>query len=237
MDLSLFAILPYKLYGDLMVQWLVTRKYIQNAMNILTEGSMEKVTWSYINSLFDHHFKDMLAEKDFLHIVSGLHRILDKTVKDKYNIGNSGKQIPQEKVVVVQNILDTDASNEGPSLLQQRHNKNRVSEKSKSASYDKEKVKDILSMASQLSGKLDISIVDAFDKAEDILNLSQRNRKESSRSHSHSHSQAQQGTTTQLLNPVSWHTVDSPEKIVELACTIKALLDAKLKPKVNPKKI
>ncbi|KAF8621251.1 hypothetical protein AX15_007933 [Amanita polypyramis BW_CC] len=68
-DKMLFVILPYELYGDLLVHWLVTRKYIYNACNIPSDSSMEKITWSYINALFDHRFKDTLSENDFLTIV------------------------------------------------------------------------------------------------------------------------------------------------------------------------
>ncbi|KAF8623744.1 hypothetical protein AX15_006220, partial [Amanita polypyramis BW_CC] len=40
---SLFAILPYELYGDFLVHWLTMRKYIQQAINIPSDGSMEKI--------------------------------------------------------------------------------------------------------------------------------------------------------------------------------------------------
>ncbi|KAF8624917.1 hypothetical protein AX15_005641 [Amanita polypyramis BW_CC] len=53
-DKILFTILPYELYGDLLVHWLVTRKYIKQAIKVPGNGSMEKVTWSYLNALFDH---------------------------------------------------------------------------------------------------------------------------------------------------------------------------------------
>ncbi|KAF8621282.1 hypothetical protein AX15_007908, partial [Amanita polypyramis BW_CC] len=43
-DKILFAILPYELYGDLLVHWLVTRKYIKQAIDVPSDGSMEKIT-------------------------------------------------------------------------------------------------------------------------------------------------------------------------------------------------
>ncbi|KAF8622599.1 hypothetical protein AX15_006888 [Amanita polypyramis BW_CC] len=50
-DKTLFAILPYELYGDLLAHWLVTRKYIKQAIDVQSDGSMEKITWSYLNAL------------------------------------------------------------------------------------------------------------------------------------------------------------------------------------------
>ncbi|KAF8621864.1 hypothetical protein AX15_007449 [Amanita polypyramis BW_CC] len=111
-------------------------------------------------------------------------------------------------------------------------------EKAKTASYDKDKVKDILGMASQLSEKLDILIIDAFNKVEDILVLSQSPRRQASRSQSHSHTREQ--LQTQQAPPVQqmlWHTVESPEKLTELVKVIKALLDLKPKESINKKKI
>ncbi|KAF8623059.1 hypothetical protein AX15_006529 [Amanita polypyramis BW_CC] len=90
-DGILFAILPYELYGDLLVHWLVTRKYIRKAIDHPGDRSMEKITWSYLNTLFDHRFKDTLSEADFLQAVKGLHYILDESVQGKYDMESFGK--------------------------------------------------------------------------------------------------------------------------------------------------
>ncbi|KAF8623811.1 hypothetical protein AX15_006182 [Amanita polypyramis BW_CC] len=124
-DRSLFAILPYKLYGNLLVHWLVTRKHIQNAMNITMDGSMEKVAWAHINALFDHCFKDTLSENDFLHIIKGLHQILDELIQNKYDIDNFGKGPSGEKIIYVEKPTETGKASAGsnesqPSLLQQQ---------------------------------------------------------------------------------------------------------------------
>ncbi|KAF8623991.1 hypothetical protein AX15_006095 [Amanita polypyramis BW_CC] len=128
---------------------------------------MKKITWSYLNSLFDHRFKDTLSENNFLHCVKGLHLILDEKVQKKYDVDAFGKKSLSSSIhapSTMDNSLkqDTDDLNK-LLLLQQRHAKNRDAEKSKSTSYDKTEVKDILAMASQLSDKLDIPIMDAFD--------------------------------------------------------------------------
>ncbi|KAF8624907.1 hypothetical protein AX15_005647 [Amanita polypyramis BW_CC] len=187
-DKTLFAIIPYELYGDLLVQWLVTRKYIKQAINVPSDGSMEKITWSYLNALFDHRFNDTLSENDFLHCVKGLHGILEKDIQKKYDVANFGKEginasihtPAKEKIVkkIVEKIVyvekeseQTNSSTSTPSLLQQRKMKNKAA--SKSLSYEKDEVKNILTMASQLSDKLDIPIMDAFDKAEEILSITQ----------------------------------------------------------------
>ncbi|KAF8625358.1 hypothetical protein AX15_005425 [Amanita polypyramis BW_CC] len=180
----LFAILPYELYGDLLVHWLVMRKYIKHAINIPSNRSMEKITWSFLNALFDHRFNDTLSKRDFLHCVKGLHGILEKEAQGKYDIENFGKEgitasmhAPKtvekivEKIIYVKKTADgksvkTEPASE-PSLLQQRRLKNRSS--TKSSSYDKTEVKNILSMALQLSDKLDIPIMEAFDKATHLL--------------------------------------------------------------------
>ncbi|KAF8622969.1 hypothetical protein AX15_006601 [Amanita polypyramis BW_CC] len=194
-DKTLFAILPYELYGDLLVHWLVTRKYIKQVIDIPSDGSMEKITWSYLNALFDHRFNDTLSENDFLHCVKGLHGILEKEVQSKFDIDNFGKEgikasmhapQPEERIVekIVEKIVyvdkEAEISTSSPSLLQQRKIKNRNA--TKSSSYKKAEVKNILTMASQLSDKLDISITDAFDKAEEILSLTQSTGRSSSRS-------------------------------------------------------
>ncbi|KAF8621495.1 hypothetical protein AX15_007752 [Amanita polypyramis BW_CC] len=232
----LFAILPYELYGNLLVHWLVMRKYIKQAIKVPSNGSMEKITWSYINALFDHCFNDTLSEKDFLHCVRGLHGILEKDVQGKYDIDNFGKEgvstsihAPKtikkivEKIVYVEKSTDnnsektTSAATSELSLLQQRKLKNRSA--TKSSSYDKNEVKNILAMASQLSDKLDIPITEAFDKAEDILSITQSTGRSSSRSCSRSRGrQTQQPSAPQQL----WHTADDPQKITDLAMTIKA---------------
>ncbi|KAF8622256.1 hypothetical protein AX15_007159, partial [Amanita polypyramis BW_CC] len=249
-DKILFAILPYELYGDLLVHWLVMRKYIKHAINVPSDGSMEKITWSYLNALFDHRFNDMLSENNFLHCVRGLHGILEKDVQGKYDINNFGKEginasmhapktvyVEKEKIVYVEKKADgqtvqseSDSKSE-PSLLQQRRMKNRSA--TKSLSYDKAEVKNILTMASQLSDKLDISITDAFDKAEEILSITQTTGHSSSRSRSRLRGrQAQQTASSTTQQP--WHTASDPQKITDLAMTIKALLDAK--PKAPKKK-
>ncbi|KAF8624096.1 hypothetical protein AX15_006047 [Amanita polypyramis BW_CC] len=155
-DKTLFAILPYELYGDLLVHWLVTRKYIKQAINILSEGSMEKITWSYLNALFDHQFNDTLSEADFLHCVKGLHGILEKGVQSKYDISNFGKEgidanmhAPStekvvekivEKIVYVEKDVGQQSSSDNTlSLLQQRKLKNKSA--NKSSSYEKDEVK------------------------------------------------------------------------------------------------
>ncbi|KAF8624016.1 hypothetical protein AX15_006086 [Amanita polypyramis BW_CC] len=195
-DKILFAILPYELYGDLLIHWLVTRKYIKQAINVPSDGSMEKITWSYLNVLFDHRFNDMLSENDFLHCVKGLHGILEKDVQKKYDISNFGKEginasihaLATETIVekIVEKIVYVDkdsgqpsSSNSTLSLLQQRKLKNKNS--TKSLSYEKEEVKNILTMASQLSDKLDIPITEAFDKAEEILSITQSTGRSKSR--------------------------------------------------------
>ncbi|KAF8622218.1 hypothetical protein AX15_007195, partial [Amanita polypyramis BW_CC] len=251
-DKTLFAILPYELYGDLLVHWLVTRKNVYNARHIPLDGSMEKIAWAYINSLFDHHFKDTLSEGDFLTVVKGLHYILDEDVQSKYDLTSFGKPFTGEKIVekVVEKFVYVEKSGkpltvqemskeakEEPLLLQQRV-KNRANSKVKSSSYDKMEVKEILTMALQLSDKLDISITDAFDRAEDILALSQSKMKSMSRSRSRSHSRTrdtypknEHGYNIQT----HWHQASDPQKITDLAMTIKALLDAKPKaPKKKP---
>ncbi|KAF8623898.1 hypothetical protein AX15_006141 [Amanita polypyramis BW_CC] len=196
-DKILFAILPYELYGDLLIHWLVTRKYIKQAIDIPSDGSMEKITWSYLNALFDHRFNDTLSESDFLHCVKGLHGILDKEVQSKYDISNFGKEginasihaPTMDKVVekIVEKIVYVEkdgsqqsSSDNTPSLLQQRKLKNRSA--TKSSSYEKDEVKNILTMASQLSDKLDIPITEAFDKAEEILSITQSMGRSKSRS-------------------------------------------------------
>ncbi|KAF8622595.1 hypothetical protein AX15_006892 [Amanita polypyramis BW_CC] len=184
-DRTLFAILPYELYSDLLLHWLVTRKYIKQAINVLSDGSMEKITWSYLNALFDHRFKDTLSEKDFLHCVKGLHSILETDAQGKYDIDNFGKEgiaasihAPTtvekivEKIVYVEKSADNQTLANEPSLLQQRRLKNRAT--TKSSSYEKSEVKNILTMASQLSDKLDIPITEAFDKAEECLSHNQQ---------------------------------------------------------------
>ncbi|KAF8625704.1 hypothetical protein AX15_005233 [Amanita polypyramis BW_CC] len=253
-DKILFAILPYKLYGDLLVHWLVTRKYIKQAIKVPSNSSMEKVTWSYLNALFDHRFKDMLSEADFIHCVKGLHGILDETVQSKYDIENFGKEgidasmhAPKtgkktvekivEKIVYVEKKAEEQSGHSNltpssePSLLQQRKLENRSS--MKLTSYDKAEVKDILMMASQLSEKLDIPITEAFDKAEDILLITQMTGRSTSRSRSRSRGRQPQSTSQVIQQP--WHTVNDPQKITDLAMTIKVLLDAK--PKVPKKKV
>ncbi|KAF8625016.1 hypothetical protein AX15_005592 [Amanita polypyramis BW_CC] len=244
-DKTLFAILPYELYGDLLVHWLVLRKYIKQAINIPSDGSMEKITWSYLNALFDHRFNDTLSEKDFLHCVKGLHGILEKDIQKKYDISNFGKEginasihtPATEKVVekIVEKIVYVEkesgqpsSSNSTPSLLQQRKMKNRNS--TKSSSYDKDEVKNILTMVSQLSDKLDIPITEAFDKAEEILSLTQSTGRSTSRSRSRS--RGRQPIANVQQQP--WYTSD-PQKVTELANMIKALLDAK--PKALKKKV
>ncbi|KAF8622417.1 hypothetical protein AX15_007035 [Amanita polypyramis BW_CC] len=247
-DRTLFAILPYELYGDLLVHWLVTCKYIKQAIDIPSDGSMEKITWSYLNALFDHRFNNTLSEKDFLHCIQGLHGILETDAQGKYDIDNFGKEgitasihAPKtiekivEKITYVEKPVNnnsaqaTSASTSEPSLLQQRKLKNRST--TKSSSYNKNEVKNILAMASQLSNKLDIPITEAFDKAEDILSITQSTGRSSSRSRSRSRGrQNQQASIPQQ----PWHTADDPQKITDLAMTIKALLDAK--PKAPKKK-
>ncbi|KAF8627908.1 hypothetical protein AX15_004185 [Amanita polypyramis BW_CC] len=248
-DKTLFAILPYKLYSDLLVHWLVTHKYIKQAINVPSDGSMEKITWSYLNALFDHRFNDMLSEVDFLHCVKGLHGILDKEVQGKYDLTNFGKDkegiaasihapktvyVEKEKIVYVEKNMENQGNmanpeSQQPSLLQQRQMKNRSV--TKSSSYDKNEVKNILTMASQLSDKLDIPITDAFDKAEEILSITQSTGCSSSRSRSRS--QGRQAQTATLQQP--WHMASDPQKITDLAMMIKALLDAK--PKAPKKKV
>ncbi|KAF8623408.1 hypothetical protein AX15_006390 [Amanita polypyramis BW_CC] len=244
-DKTLFAILPYELYGDLLVHWLVTRKYIKQAIKVPSDGSMEKITWSYLNALFDHRFNDTLSENDFLHCIKGLHGILEKDVQKKYDITNFSKEgidasihaTTKEKIVkkIVEKIVyveketgQTSSSTSTPSLLQQRKMKNKAS--TKSSLYDKDEVKNILTMASQLSDKLDTSITDAFNKAEEILSLTQSTGRSTSRSRSRSRSRP----TTTNVQQEPWYT-SSPQKVAELANTIKALLDAK--PKAPKKKI
>ncbi|KAF8624083.1 hypothetical protein AX15_006055 [Amanita polypyramis BW_CC] len=244
-DKTLFAILPYELYGDLLVHWLVTRKYIKQAIDVPSDGSMEKITWSYLNALFDHRFNDTLSEKDFLHCIKGLHRILEKDIQKKYDISNFGKEginasihaPATEKIVekIVKKIVYVEkdsnqpsSSGTTPSLLQQRKMKNKNS--TKSPSYEKEEVKNILTMALQLSNKLDIPIMEAFDKAEDILSLTQSTGR--SKSRSRSRSRGRQVPSNVQQQP--WYTSD-PQKVTELANTIKALLDAK--PKAPKKKV
>ncbi|KAF8625642.1 hypothetical protein AX15_005274 [Amanita polypyramis BW_CC] len=120
-DGSLFAILPYELYGDLMLQWLVARKYIQQAISVPSDGSMEKITWAYLNSLFDHRFNDTLSERDFLHAVKGLHGILEKSAQSKYDLTSFGKPIvPSEanQTTTLPEPQQSDTLEEGPSLLQ-----------------------------------------------------------------------------------------------------------------------
>ncbi|KAF8629611.1 hypothetical protein AX15_003352 [Amanita polypyramis BW_CC] len=243
-DKTLFAILPYELYGDLLVHWLVTRKYIKQAINVPSDGSMEKIMWSYLNALFDHRFNDTLSENDFLHCVKGLHGILEKDVQNKYDISNFGKEgintsihaPTTEKVVekIVEKIVyvekDTGqqtSSDNTPSLLQQRKLKNKTA--SKSSSYEKDEVKNILTMASQLSDKLDISITDAFDRAEEILSITQSTGQSKSRSRSRSRGRQ----TTSSVQQQLWFT-SNPQQVMDLAKTIKALLDAK--PKAPKKK-
>ncbi|KAF8621689.1 hypothetical protein AX15_007584 [Amanita polypyramis BW_CC] len=239
-DKILFAILPYELYGDLLVHWLVTRKYIKQAINVPSDGSMEKITWSYLNALFDHRFNNTLSENDFLHCVKGLHGILEKEVQGKYDIDNFGKEgiaasihAPNtvekivEKIVYVEKPADSQTSTNEPSLLQQRKLKNRAT--TKSSSYEKSEVKNILTMASQLSDKLDIPITEAFNKAEEILSITQSTGRSSSKSRSRS-----RGRQPQQSSQQPWHTASDPQKITELANTIKALLDAK--PKAPKKK-
>ncbi|KAF8621351.1 hypothetical protein AX15_007856 [Amanita polypyramis BW_CC] len=85
-------------------------------------------------------------------------------------------------------------------------------------------------MASQLSDKLDIPITEAFDKAEEILSITQSTGW--SKSRSRSRSRGRQVTSNVQQQP--WYTLD-PQKVMELANTIKALLDAK--PKVPKKKV
>ncbi|KAF8623894.1 hypothetical protein AX15_006143 [Amanita polypyramis BW_CC] len=237
--------LSYELYGDLLVQWLVTRKYIKQAINIPSDGSMEKITWSYLNALFDHRFNDTLSEKDFLHCIKGLHGILEKDVQKKYDIANFGKEgisvsvhapakerivekIVEKIVYVEKESKQANSSTPTPSLLQQRKMKNKAT--SKSSSYEKDEVKNILTMASQLSDKLDIPITDAFNKAEEILSITQTSGRSSSRSRSRSRNR--QTTTDVKQQP--WYTSD-PQKVMELTNTIKALLDAK--PKVTKKRV
>ncbi|KAF8624088.1 hypothetical protein AX15_006052 [Amanita polypyramis BW_CC] len=241
-DKTLFAILPYELYGDLLVHWLVTRKYIKQAIDVPSDGSMEKITWSYLNALFDHRFNDTLSENDFLHCVKGLHGILEKDVQSKYDISSFGKEginasihAPAKETIVekiVEKIVYVEKdsgqqSSAAPSLLQQRKLKNKSA--SKSSSYEKEEVKNILTMASQLSDKLDISITDAFDKAEEILSITQSTGRTNSRSRSRSRGRQ----TTSSVQQQPWFT-SNPQQVMELAKTIKALLDAK--PKASKKK-
>ncbi|KAF8623061.1 hypothetical protein AX15_006527, partial [Amanita polypyramis BW_CC] len=243
-DKILFAILPYELYGNLLVHWLVTRKYIRQAINVPSDGSMEKITWSYLNALFDKRFNDTLSEADFLHCVKGLHGILDNEVQNKYDISNFGKEginasihAPStEKVVekIVEKIIYVEkdsgqqsSSANTPSLLQQRKLKNKSA--SKSSSYEKEEVKNILTMVSQLSDKLDISITDAFDKAKEILLITQSTGRTKSRSRSRSRGRQ----TTSNVQQQLWFT-SNPQQVMDLAKTIKALLDAK--PKAPKKK-
>ncbi|KAF8627243.1 hypothetical protein AX15_004462 [Amanita polypyramis BW_CC] len=149
---------------------------------------MEKLTWSYLNALFDHHFKDTISQADFLHCIKGLHYILDETVQKKYNMELFGKPLVSSSMHAPEvpnpksSSSDTDKEKEQPSLLQQHCSRNRTAEKLKSMSYDKNKVKDILAMVSQLSDKLDIPITNAFDRAEEIISLSQPKTRTASRS-------------------------------------------------------
>ncbi|KAF8625391.1 hypothetical protein AX15_005406 [Amanita polypyramis BW_CC] len=247
-DKMLFAILPYELYGDLLIHWLVTRKYIKQAIKVPSDSSMEKVTWSYLNTLFDHRFNDTLSENDFLHCIRGLHGILEKDVQGKFDIDNFGKEgistsihAPKtvkkivEKIVYVEKTADgnsvqaTPTPTSEPSLLQQRRLKNKSS--MKSSSYDKTEVKNILSMVSQLSDKLDIPITEAFNKAEEILSITQSTGCTSSRSRSRSRGRQSQQTS---VPQQPWHTANDPQKITDLAMTIKVLLDTK--PKVLKKR-
>ncbi|KAF8623737.1 hypothetical protein AX15_006224 [Amanita polypyramis BW_CC] len=209
---------------------------------------MEKITWSYLNALFDHRFNDTLSERDFLHCIRGLHGILEKDAQGKYDIENFRREgiatsmhAPTIVEKVVEKIVYVEKTAEGqtvhtptpsnePSLLQQRRLKNRAA--SKSSSYEKAEVKNILTMASQLSDKLDIPITEAFDKAEEILSITQSTGRSSSRSRSRSRGRQSQQSTSVTQQP--WHTANDPQKITELANTIKALLDAK--PKAPKKK-
>ncbi|KAF8623322.1 hypothetical protein AX15_006426, partial [Amanita polypyramis BW_CC] len=79
-------------------------------------------------------------------------------------------------------------------------------------------------MVSQLSDKLDIPILDAFDKAEDILTLTQSMKHSSSKSRSRSrgHQQSSSNTQNKAIVQQPWHTVDNLQKITDLALTIKA---------------
>ncbi|KAF8628662.1 hypothetical protein AX15_003792 [Amanita polypyramis BW_CC] len=244
-DGQLCVIVPFKLYGDLLMHWRVTMKNVAKSLNTPFQGSMESIAWAHVTVLFDDRFKDTLKEEDFLFLVKGLHGILDETKRDKYPIDEHGILTFNKIEKIVQNVSvspskDKEDKDEGPSLLQQRCIKNRASEKAKTTSYDKEKIKDILTMASQLSNKLDISITDAFDKAEDILTLSQPSRRQLSRSRSCSASRGRNQTAArELIQQVPWHTAESPEKITELEMVIRALLDSKtpdqsLKKKIRP---
>ncbi|KAF8622929.1 hypothetical protein AX15_006635 [Amanita polypyramis BW_CC] len=167
-DGKLMASPLYPMYGDLLIHWLVTRKNIEECINIPFQGSLKTIAWAYINALFTDNFKNMLDEKDFIHLVKGLHGILDVSVQHRYSLDNfiSGKKSTDT-------TTSANISNKGPSLLQQCCNRNKVAEKSKAQTYDKDKVKHILDMASQLSNSLDIPITKAFDTAENILTLSQ----------------------------------------------------------------
>ncbi|KAF8625227.1 hypothetical protein AX15_005485 [Amanita polypyramis BW_CC] len=255
-DKTLFAILPYELYRDSLVHWLVTHKYIHQAIDIPSDGSMEKITWAYLNALFDHRFKDTLSEADFLHAVKGLHGILDKSVQNKYDLESFGKPgvsasihapqmvyVEKEKIMYVEkNSMPKESSNSigeseksQPSLLQQRRSKIRSVYKSKLTLYDKVEVKDILTMALQLSEKLDIPITDGFDRAEEILSLLQPKTRSKSKSCSRSRGCEQPQNQPAYNIHTHWHQADDPQKITDLAMTIKALLDAKPKPPVNKK--
>ncbi|KAF8624585.1 hypothetical protein AX15_005800 [Amanita polypyramis BW_CC] len=244
-DSILFTILPYESYGDLLVQWLVTRKHIYNAIKTPSDGSMEKVTWAYLNTLFDHRFNDTLSEHDFLHAIKGLHGIQDISVQKKYDLESFGKPGIVASVHAVPTTMENVEQKqeeipqkEEPSLLQQCHIKNRMA--NKPTSYNKVEVKDILVMASQLSDKLDIPIVEAFDKAEDILSITQSSKRSSSKSRSRSRGRQQSTKSSSMQKSIvqqPWHMADDPQKIMDLALTIKALLDAKLKEQVNKKKI
>ncbi|KAF8621688.1 hypothetical protein AX15_007585 [Amanita polypyramis BW_CC] len=85
-------------------------------------------------------------------------------------------------------------------------------------------------MASQLSDKLDIPITEAFDKAEEILSITQSTGRSTSRSRSRS--RGRQTASTVQQQP--WYT-SNPQQVMELAKTIKALLDSK--PKTIKKKV